>query len=1134
MSDLKKQSSLFSFFSQISSANKNVSGGESQNNNNKVTSQENQEEGNNFDYLKRAGKASDVPVRRDIQKSKGVTANKDDDNDFLDEDSEDVQVKTGKKNKKLMYEESDEEEYEPKNNIGSKKKLSKISSGEEDYDDIVDFEDEIEEEPQKNKKAKGKPSGNKTKEANPKGKRKTVNLSAEEGQIGVGQIENSNMIPGKKVDDKGNVNYDMFDDPTPWWAQKEHRLDAQKRKPADPEFDPTTLYIPPEEINKLTPAKKQFWIIKSKNYDKVIFFKLGKFYELFDMDAVLGVQVLGLAFMGNTMHAGVPEASLDKYAEKLVQYGYKVGIVEQTETERERKTRLSVSGSKGQEKVIKRDMTRVLTKGTYISPLDNSPKINSNYIWVIKSHSESYAICISELSLNLCWVGHIHKDENYSQLKMLIYQLKPTEIVCDYMYLNRDIQKIFSNISNNPVITKISNSEKTGFWNNLVMNEVFKDSVFIKNLEAVVSEFPDDCSRERVRSVFTGFVHYLNDLKILDLHIDILSIRRYEETTSFKQRMVLDSQALEQLEIIEATHDFRTKRDDSLLHSLDRCASLPGKRLLKSLICGPYMDISIINERLDALEDLKTNIIFLRNFQDLLKKLGDLERTLAKLFKFSVRQKKRVVMFEDISTTRLRELKAVFENMSLLQDCLVNSNYSFEWKSKLMKMYTSTEDEGGLLKKNVKEEIEDIQSNILWTGESRNIPVPREGINPEYDTVKQQIKAVERELEAYLQDQKRLLKIDDIEFAHSKARYEISVPEKVQVPNNYSFSSSKKGYKRYTTEKTMGFVDKLEAKEDQLKEYMKEFALYIFDYFNRKRSLWENLVNIGKEIDVLCSLTIYSFHSRGEFCRPKLFGEDHASFIELKASRHPIISRLSEDFVPNDIRLGSRSGDHVILLTGPNMGGKSTVLRQVCLSCIIAQLGCYVPAVSCEMTVVDRIFTRLGANDRLVEGKSTFFIEMEDIYNLVSFGTNRSLAIIDELGRGTSTADGYAIAASILDYMTKSLGCLSIFSTHYHSLINFCLEYNEISFWKMDYQLDEESHSIVFLYKLVEGICNRSFGIKIGRLAGIQESILARAEQISKQIDRNLNKNFRDEIDKKFEVIKNALLNGDELTKTNF
>jgi len=1028
-----------------------------------------------------------------------------------------------RKRKLIDEDEDDDEDYQ-----------ASCDDQEEDYEEDVadDLEDEYTDDKNRRKASR------KTSQAKPKVPKSNNKTTAKKtGQNKDPQSEaladDNQLVPqpegGKtalsiaKFDADGNPNYDMFDDPTPWWALPKDRLDAQKRKPDHPDYDPTTLYIPPEELKKLSPARKQFWLIKSKNMDKVIFFKLGKFYELFDQDAVIGVQQLGLAFMGNTMHAGVPEVALDKFADKLVQLGYKVAIVEQTETERERKSRMS-TGPKGQDKVIQRDLIKVLTKGTYVSPLDDSPKLNSNYLWIFRSYADGYALCIVELSLNLCWLSYVPRDENFSKLKMLIYQLKPTEIVVDPSALAKDTLKIFSHISTAPLITKIHNADKLHFWNSMVMQETFAGSKFLAELERVVVQFPSEEHRSVVKSVFTGLVVYLNQLKILESYVDILSIRKYDDGMVLQQNMILDSQALEQLEIIEATHDFRTKRDDSLLHSLDRCVSLPGKRLLKSIVCAPFLDVNTINDRLDAIEDLHRHIFFLKDFHKHLAKLGDLERVLARLFKYSIKQKDRFVLFEDISTTRLRELKTVFHNLASLQDTILNSALTCKWTSRLMRSLTSVEEQGGLLKSNIKTEIHDIESNILWTGDNASVPVPRAGINKFYDQVKESIKEVQTELDAYLREQIADLKCHSLEFAHVKNRYEISVPEDKKVPSTYQFSSCRKGFKRYVTPTTIRLVDKLETREDQLKEHMKDFCLYIFDYFNKKRALWENLVNISKELDVLCSMCLYSFGSRGDFCRPKLFGPDVRPFIELRASRHPIVSVIQDEFTPNDVDLGSRSDDQIILLTGPNMGGKSTILRQVCLIAIIAQIGCYVPATSCEMTAVDRIFTRLGASDKLVEGKSTFFVEMEDIYNLVTFGTDRSLAIIDELGRGTSTTDGFSIAASILDHMLNKIGCLSIFSTHYHSLINFCLDYDAVSFWKMDFLIDDATQDIIFLHKLVPGICNRSFGIKIGRLAGIDETILHRAEAISREVDLQLNRSFRDDINRKFRLVERAIM----------
>jgi DNA mismatch repair protein MSH6 len=1040
--------------------------------------------------------------------------------------------------RKKFIDSDDEEEW---------KEAPQVKEEEESWDE-EDFDDE--DSPKKGKskgkksqKQKGKSNvGSKGGSQVPGTNKKKGEPKGENGLDANHELEAeelTNMAP-KKIDGQGNINYGMFDDPTPWWAQKENRLDEHKRKPDHPDYDPTTLYIPPDQIKTLTPAKRQFWLLKSKNMDKIIFFKLGKFYELFDEDAIIGVQELGLAFMGNKMHSGVPEVALDKFADRLVQLGYKVAIVEQTETERERKTRLSTSEAKGPEnKVIQRDLIKVLTKGTYVNPQGEGNSIlNTNYLWIFKKHGDGYGLCITELSLNQCFLCFVENDPNYSRLKMMVYQYRPTEIVIDMMHIDKETAKIFGNIASNPLITKINCAERIQFWNSMIMCTNYSGSKFLQKLDAEISSISLTATEAtaNLRSVFAGLVSYLNLLKILENHIEILDIKVVDANAvggpgGIKNNMILDSQALEQLEIIEASHDFRTKRDDSLLAAVDRCVSQPGKRYLKSLLCAPFMEISTINKRLDAIEDLNKHQHFITEFQRMLEKIGDIERCLARLFKYSVKQKERYVLFEDISVSRLRELKTILQHLQRMQDFLVSSNYNCTWKSEIMKSLTSTMDKGGLLKDDLKREITDIECNILWTGEQGNIPVPKTGINREYDAVKEHIKAVQTELDEYLILQKQALKCHSLEYAHAKNRYEISVPEKINVPKEYSFSSCRQGFKRYITPTTQRLVDKLEAREDLLKEHMKEFALYVFDYFNKKRGLWENLSNVVKEIDVLCSLSIYSFKSRGQFCRPVLHPNTNGPFIELKNSRHPVLSRLNDDFVANDVHLGVKSGDKIMLLTGPNMGGKSTILRQVCLISILAQIGCYIPASHGELTVIDRIFTRLGASDKLVEGKSTFFVEMEDIYNLVMSGTSSSLAIVDELGRGTSTADGYSIAASILDFMVKKVGCLSMFSTHYHSLINFCLDYDSVNYWKMDYLIDKESQNIHFLYKLTPGVCDRSFGIKLGRLAGISEAILRRAEQVSGEIAEKHNATFVDEIEAKYAQLQKALEEGADLTK---
>lgn len=265
-------------------------------------------------------------------------------------------------------------------------------------------------------------------------------------------------------------------------------------------------------------------------------------------------------------------------------------------------------------------------------------------------------------------------------------------------------------------------------------------------------------------------------------------------------------------------------------------------------------------------------------------------------------------------------------------------------------------------------------------------------------------------------------------------------------------------------------------------------------------------MSILSEVDCLISLAITSGCSEVQMTRPELIPEvDDCSIFDIKAMVHPCV-RLSsgKNFIPNDTLISPGAGQGLLLVTGPNMGGKSTLLRQNCIAAIMAQVGCYVPCESFRLTPVDRIFTRLGASDRILEGKSTFFVEMEETKNVIQFATHRSLAILDELGRGTSTFDGYSIAHAVLNYLINELKCRALFSTHYHMLLDDFKNKAGVKSYHMSYKASDSNDKIMFLYKFVEGECPMSFGINVARMAGIPRSILDRAKTKSQEFSVNL------------------------------
>ncbi len=326
-----------------------------------------------------------------------------------------------------------------------------------------------------------------------------------------------------------------------------------------------------------------------------------------------------------------------------------------------------------------------------------------------------------------------------------------------------------------------------------------------------------------------------------------------------------------------------------------------------------------------------------------------------------------------------------------------------------------------------------------------------------------------------------------------------------KVPTHFEFTSSRKGFKRFRTPFVLEALDRLEIAEEHTRDTLKPFIVTIFSKFHQQRAVWNAVIEILAELDCLISLAkvaqehAHCFH----FTRPHFLPDDATPTLELRAMQHPCVatSGFTKNFVPNDTLLATEEvRPPFLLVTGPNMGGKSTLLRQTCIAVVLAQMGSLVPAESARLTVFDRIFTRLGANDRILEGKSTFYVEMEECKALITHGSSRSLAILDELGRGTATYDGFAIASGVVKHVVEEIGCLCLFSTHYHMLADQYQDHPKIGFFHMAVEMEEadgsgtqdlsECRSVRYLYKFVEGRAPSSFGLNVARIAGLSVSEL--------------------------------------------
>jgi DNA mismatch repair protein MSH6 len=471
----------------------------------------------------------------------------------------------------------------------------------------------------------------------------------------------------------------------------------------------------------------------------------------------------------------------------------------------------------------------------------------------------------------------------------------------------------------------------------------------------------------------------------------------------------------------------------------------------------------------------------------------------------------KAIYFEDVGKNRLNEF------FNLINFLINSENYFEQIKNFII--------DGNLQCKNLLEKINEIPNlsqNLFDLKENYHIVETKDekgnlisqieskpGVYLQYDNAKNEMNEILLEFDNILSKEKKKLKCAAIQYNHTKNfKYELEIPEEIikkNKPNNYILTTSKKGYLRFHTQEILNNIKKLEECSEKIKELSKNLNKILFENFYSKHEILQNYIEKISEIDCLTNLAFISSFDRENFSRPKFIDiKSNGPLISLKDSIHPCLYQRSNFFVPNDIKIGSEK-KNLIVITGPNMGGKSTLLRQVCITAIIAQIGCYVPAKECEMTLVDRIFTRIGASDKLFEGKSTFYVEMEETKNILQNATENSLVIMDELGRGTSTNDGKIIAKTVLFIIENRIKCRTLFTTHYHDIIEWCKNQIGIDLFFMDSNVDDKSKDITFLYKFKKGICPESFGISVAKLAGLPDEIINLAREIS-EINKNKRK----------------------------
>ena len=810
--------------------------------------------------------------------------------------------------------------------------------------------------------------------------------------------------------------------------------------------------------SKCSPMMQNYLETKEQYQDCILFYRLGDFYEMFFDDAILVSRELEITLTGKDCGleerapmAGVPFHAAENYIAKLVSKGYKVAICEQLE---DPKT------TKG---IVKRGVIKIVTPGTVVESNMLEERKN-NYIMAIYKAGLYFGIAISDISTGEFYSSSIKENNNFSLLLDEISRYNPAEIITNKMMMDS---------------TEEINKIKTRFPNvyiTLAKDEYFSEDITkIQNTFVLVdskgNEFNEINQNLLAICSINALKEYIEKTQMTDLsHINkivIYSVSKY---------MSLDINARRNLEITEKLRDKSKK--GTLLWVLDKTATSMGGRLLRRWLNDPLIDENEINKRLDAVEVLKNDIILRGDIIDNLKKVYDIERLAGKMAYGNATPRDMITLKN--SLTKIPEIKAVLSG--------VQSNY-------LKEIYLNIDELQDIFKLI---DISIVDDPPMNTKDGGYIKL---GFSEEIDTLKnatQNGKSWLMKLEA---DEKEKTGIKSLKVGFNKVfgyYIEVTNSYKNMVPDNYIRKQTLTNGERYITEE-------LKIKENQiLGAEEKVIKLELEAFRTIREEISRNIKRLQRTAEAISCLDVLSSFAKVaedmNYCKPIINKE---GIIDIKDGRHPVIEKMlgAGEFIPNDTYLDENL-NRLSIITGPNMAGKSTYMRQVALITLMAQVGSFVPASSATIGVVDKIFTRVGASDDLSMGQSTFMVEMMEVATILKEATKNSLVILDEIGRGTSTYDGLSIAWAVAEYIAdkNKCGAKTLFATHYHEMTTLEEEGNGIKNYSI--AVKEKGEDIIFLRKIVKGGTDESYGVHVARLAGVPKDVTKRANEILKSLER--------------------------------
>ena len=812
-----------------------------------------------------------------------------------------------------------------------------------------------------------------------------------------------------------------------------------------------SIKLEEQDLSKLSPMMQHYLRTKEEYPGCILFYRLGDFYEMFFEDAEIVSRELELTLTGKSCGlkerapmCGVPYHAVDSYLTRLVEKGYKAAICEQVEDPRT---------AKG---MVKREVIRIVTPGTNLD-MESIEEGKNNFIFcILYSGQGKSGIAVADVT-----TGEFYMTETEGDRKIYdeIVRYSPSEIICSDSFLlsSLDLGDIRDRLG------IIVNTLGAHYFDEAAAQKVLLEHFHVSSLIALGM---DD---KRTGGAAAGaLLRYLYDTQKNSLS-NITGISVY----AAGKYMLLDSSTRRNLELTETMRE--KKKRGSLLWVLDRTATAMGARRLHQMIEQPLVDREMIEQRLDAVDKLCGSTVDRDEIREYLQPVYDLERLMTRVSYGSANPRDLIALRGSLKMfAPIRQVLQDFDGglLAQLRDDMVDFDEIVDLLEK------SIEDEPPLQVR---------EGGIIRTGFDPDIDMLREA--------KTQGRKWLMDLEA--EDQQRT-GIKNLRIKYNKVfgyYFEVTNSFKNLVPPDYQRKQTLVGAERYTSDKLKSLEDTILNAEDKLNTLEYDKFCEIRDTVGGQISVIQKAARALAMLDVLCSLSLVA--ERGRYVRPSI---NDKGYIKIKEGRHPVVEKMLQgEFISNDTFLDSKK-NAIAIITGPNMAGKSTYMRQTALICLMAQIGSFVPATSADLCVVDRIFTRVGASDDLGSGQSTFMVEMNEVANILRNATPSSLLILDEIGRGTSTYDGLSIAWAVIEHISNKrfLGAKTLFATHYHELTELEGKIDNVSNYCV--AVKEKGDDIVFLRKIIKGGADRSYGIQVAKLAGLPDIVIDRAKEILEQL----------------------------------